>query len=341
VSPASSWPNQPSRPPASGGAARQVEQLRTRDTDEAEHIVTETYRPHRLWVTDAQNLDFDIRRARFGQTIAGLLSYGHPVQLHTVELTDFHLNLTLQGRAASTSGRSGPLGPLITVPGQAVIFKVGEPAHMTLSADCRRLSLMAPRARVEEELERLLGRSLPDPLQFEEAIRTEVGELWKPAVQLVIEELDRGSGILTLPGVSDHLEGLLIDGLLLAQGHNYRELVFRETPPGPSGAIARAAELLQELPGEPWTVVRLAQRVSLSVRALQYGFRRDFDLSPMAYLRRVRLQQAHRLLLAGSPNDVTVRGVAIQCGLMHLGRFAHGYRQMFGESPSDTLVRRL
>ena len=319
-----------------GAAQPRTEQFRTQDTDEAQAVVAETYLPHRLWVSDAKGVDLNMSRARFGRTTGGVVSYGRAVQLHTEETTEFHVNIILDGRVAASSGRSEPL---ISAPGQAVVFKVGEPAHLTCSADARQLCLMTPQASVEDELERLLGRSLPAPLQFEQTLRTDVGRLWQPAVQFVVEELNSGSGVLTRPGVSEHLEGLLVDGLLLAHPHNYRELIFRESAPGAAGPISRAAELLEEFPGEPWTVVQLAQQVNLSVRALQYGFKRDFELPPMAYLRRVRLQQAHRRLLAASPNSTTVRAVALGLGLTHLGRFATAYRQMFSESPSDTLAR--
>ncbi len=96
---------------------------------------------------------------------------------------------------------------------------------------------------------------------------------------------------------------------------------------------------MEELPQEQWTVVRLAQEVHLSVRALQYGFKRDFDLPPMAYLKRVRLRRAHAALMASSPEITTVSAVALECGFFHLSRFAATYRQAFGEPPSRTLRR--
>lgn len=321
-----------------GPAQSRTERFRTHDAGEAEHIVTETYLPHELWVSDAHGVDFSITRAQFGQTTGGVVSYGQTIQIHTEETTDFHVNVVLEGRGASSSGRSEPLN---VSPGQAFLFKVGEPAHLTWSADCRQLALKTPRAKIESELEKLLGRHLPKPLAFEAGLRVEVGQLWRSAVDLVAGGLDQGSEVLTCSSVGEHLEGLLINGLLLTQSHNYRELVFRDTRPGPAGAIGRAAELLEELPHEPWTVVVLAQQVGLSVRALQYGFNRDFELPPMAYLRQVRLRQARNRLQDASPNTTTVRAVALECGLTHLGRFAAAYRRTFGESPSETLAKQL
>jgi AraC-like DNA-binding protein len=328
---------QPTKPcpreaPSRGGTERK----QTRDPDEAEQIVAEAYLPHRLLRTTGAEIDMELVSARFGEVTAGLLSYGQTIHLQTGETSDFHVNVTLDGRAAS---RSGGEDPLLTTHGQAIVFPVGEPAQVTWSGDARHLCLMASRASVEGELEQLLGRSLPKRLAFDRALRTDVSELWQPAIELVRRELEEPRGLLTRPVVARHVEGLVVDGLLLSQPHNYQDFLHQAAAPGRAGAVARAAELMEERPTEAWTVVRLAQEVHLTVRALQYGFKRDFDMPPMAYLRQVRLRCAHAALLASSPEITTVRAVAVECGHLHMSRFAAAYRQAFGESPSKTLAR--
>jgi AraC-like DNA-binding protein len=57
----------------------------------------------------------------------------------------------------------------------------------------------------------------------------------------------------------------------------------------------------------------------------------------MMYLRRLRLHHVHAELAAHSPDSVTVTMVAGRWGFVHLGRFAGQYRQLFGETPSETL----
>ncbi len=103
--------------------------------------------------------------------------------------------------------------------------------------------------------------------------------------------------------------------------------------------IKRAVELIEERPAEPWTSVGLATELHLSVRALQAGFKREMGMTPMAYLRMVRLQRAHAALREGSPGETTVQTVALSVGLLHQGRFAVNYRAIFGETPSETLRR--
>jgi AraC-like DNA-binding protein len=306
--------------------------------DEAEKIVTEAYLPNRLLRTTNAEIDMELVSAHLGEVTAGLLSYGQTIHLQTADATQFHVNVTLEGRGASRSGRGDPL---ISTRGQAIVFPVGEPAQLTWSADARHLCLMATRASLEGELEHLLGRSLPTRLAFDQCLRSDVGRQWQPGIELVRQELENPQGLLARPRVVRHLEGLVVDGLLLTQPHNYHDLLHKAAAPGSTGAITRATALMEELPGESWTVVRLAQEVHLSVRALQYGFKRDFNMTPMAYLKRVRLRHAHEALEVANPEITTVQAIAADCGFFHMGRFAAAYRESFGEPPSRTLARRL
>jgi AraC-like DNA-binding protein len=56
----------------------------------------------------------------------------------------------------------------------------------------------------------------------------------------------------------------------------------------------------------------------------------------MAYLRRVRLEQAHRDLRDATAADVTVTAVASRWGFT-ASRFTEHYRAAYGQLPSQTL----
>ncbi len=70
---------------------------------------------------------------------------------------------------------------------------------------------------------------------------------------------------------------------------------------------------------------------------LQEEFRRRLGTGPATVLREVRLARAHRALVEAGAT--TVADVAHACGFGHLGRFAHDYRDRYGELPSDTARR--
>ncbi|WP_223242964.1 helix-turn-helix domain-containing protein [Streptomyces sp. CBMA123] len=84
----------------------------------------------------------------------------------------------------------------------------------------------------------------------------------------------------------------------------------------------------------------IAAAAFVTPRALQYAFRRHLDTTPLGYLRRVRLDAAHRELLAADPGGATVAGIAMRWGFAHQGHFAGLYREAYHRSPGDTLRER-
>ncbi|EXG82728.1 hypothetical protein CryarDRAFT_3929 [Cryptosporangium arvum DSM 44712] len=72
----------------------------------------------------------------------------------------------------------------------------------------------------------------------------------------------------------------------------------------------------------------------MTPRTVPIAFRRHLGTTPMAYLRRVRLDRAHADLLAAVPGEgATVAGVAARWGYGQPGRFAGDYRAAYGRLP--------
>lgn len=107
-------------------------------------------------------------------------------------------------------------------------------------------------------------------------------------------------------------------------------------PPGAHWALARRArELMHAQLDQPPSVLALCQQLGVSRRTLQNGFQAALGVSPLAYLRAVRLNAARQALkTAGS-----VTAAATHLGFWHFGHFAHDYQQMFGELPSESFRR--
>jgi AraC-like DNA-binding protein len=87
------------------------------------------------------------------------------------------------------------------------------------------------------------------------------------------------------------------------------------------------------------TAADMAEAAHVTVRAVQLAFRRHLDMTPLQYLRRVRLDHAHHDLLAADPAAPTVTGIAHRWGFRNPSRFAAFYRQSYGVSPRHTLHR--
>ena len=115
----------------------------------------------------------------------------------------------------------------------------------------------------------------------------------------------------------------------------------RSLPPTPAtrrSRLRRALEFINEHADEPISLSEIAIAARLSPRGLQAAFRRRLDTTPLAHLRSVRMQRAHRDLQNAEPGDgLSVAAVAARWGFAHLGRFAIEYRRRFGIYPSQTL----
>lgn len=103
------------------------------------------------------------------------------------------------------------------------------------------------------------------------------------------------------------------------------------------GVLRRAMAYIDDNAHRDITVVDIADHLRVTSRALQLLFRRHRDCTPLEYVRRVRLDYAHRDLLAGSRETTSVSTVARRWGFTHLGRFAVYYREYYGQSPHVTL----
>ncbi|MFF9086392.1 helix-turn-helix domain-containing protein [Streptomyces sp. NPDC014991] len=102
--------------------------------------------------------------------------------------------------------------------------------------------------------------------------------------------------------------------------------------------LRRALAYIDDHADQPVTVADIAAAAHVTVRALQYAFRRHLDTTPLAHLRRVRLAHARQDLLNADPGaGATVASIAARWGFHHPGRFASLYRQAFGRNPHESL----
>jgi transcriptional regulator GlxA family with amidase domain len=196
---------------------------------------------------------------------------------------------------------------------------------------------------VEAHLSDMLDAALPEPLRFALGmdVSTGYGRSWLSIFRLLVDELDRTDDSLVNHrlGASGFADAL-IRGLLLAQPHNYSDMLADTTRSVvPSRAVTIARDLIESHPEWDHTVSSLAREAGVSTRALQKGFARHLGVGPKQYLTTVRMRRARSELRAKQCDTVTVRQVAARWGLGHAGRFASEYHKRFGELPSETLAK--
>ncbi|KPU96783.1 hypothetical protein APR50_02625 [Variovorax paradoxus] len=111
----------------------------------------------------------------------------------------------------------------------------------------------------------------------------------------------------------------------------------------PPGTVARrhivalAREYMRAHADEAISVPDLCAATGVSRRALQYAFEDVVHLSPVTYLRVMRLNRVRRELQTHRRDSIG--DVAARWGFWHLSRFAADYSRLFGELPSATRAR--
>ncbi|MGU7770807.1 helix-turn-helix domain-containing protein [Burkholderia sp. MR1-5-21] len=153
----------------------------------------------------------------------------------------------------------------------------------------------------------------------------------------LIDDAQRNPGCLeyaaTRKMFRDAMLGMFLDALDQAAGAERRDITHATY----SDIVRRCEKHLRERPEEPVTVLELCRALRCSRRTLQTGFQRVADVTPVAYLRTIRLNAVRRLLRTTSAQQVGVGEAAASWGFTHLGYFAREYRDLFGELPSQTL----
>ncbi|ODR01947.1 hypothetical protein BHQ21_22895 [Mycobacterium sherrisii] len=282
---------------------------------------------------------------------AGTLSFTHrsrrlgPI---TVLDVDFHNKVRVNGGdnrphyhvtlpVATHAGGNGL--PLYSKPSPTVYRPEGDAAVSDYSG--RLLAVMIDRCAVEDALANVLGRPITSQIDCRPTMPAGAQPVlsWMRMVSLFAEQLFQPGSAVHQPMVGMPFVESVVHGLLLAADHPYRAALQGAPTEFQPRAVRAAVAVMEAEADQPLTVSALAALSYVSVRALQEGFRRYYGVTPMAYLREVRLRRAHRMLLDSDPAAVTVAGVAHRWGFTNAGRFAALHAARYHEAPSETLRR--
>jgi AraC-like DNA-binding protein len=314
--------------PSFGRALRGCRLFESDDLDETRELISRVMQPHALIPTGREpgvaHMDF----AKVGKLGLGTIAFGDAMHVDVEFVDDYYLMMfCVRGTAEVRS-----LGRTVRVDrDNAVLCAPGQPFDALLSPDCEQFVLridpdtftshMGPRAQ-----------SLPS--------RVPVGSVALRGWQQQLQLLTGSEQILTYarenPVIGTQFEGLLME--LLVAGLDEVRQGARPASLSP-GFVKRAEDFMQANFGGQLQLADVALAVGVPERTLLDGFQRFKGVSPIQYLRTVRLEHARQALRDG-PAHARVAEVALACGFAHLGRFSIAYREQFGELPSDTLRNR-
>jgi len=100
--------------------------------------------------------------------------------------------------------------------------------------------------------------------------------------------------------------------------------------------IAKAIELINDNFDQQLRVESIANELGMSVSGFHYHFKEVTAMSPLQYQKRLRLQEARRLLLVGGLNTTDV---AFRVGYNDSSHFSREYKGLFGLPPKQDMKR--
>jgi AraC-like DNA-binding protein len=300
-------------------------------------IITETYAPSRLDVLGpARDFDLKVRMSRLPGLGFGRVQFGTDVRVTALPPSCYVLCLASKGSLNVISDRSTH-----TVSGsRGVIMYPHEPTYFeNWSPGTELITVRIDAELLERQLTQILGRPVIDPVRFRPDFDLASGDsaALGRALEMLRIELTQHDGIARNLRGASLLTDVVTTSLVLSQPNNFSDLIHQPVKGCPPGPLQEALELIEVDPMAFTTVGDLAKRVHASVRALEEGFKKHLDTTPMAYLRQVRLSRVHSELRFADPTTNTVGRIATRWGFRQLGRFASVYRDCFGELPAETL----
>lgn len=117
-----------------------------------------------------------------------------------------------------------------------------------------------------------------------------------------------------------------------AQGLQLRQIVSAGAP---AQRIATAMRWLKDHFAEPLRIESLAKRVRMSPSAFHLHFKCVTAMSPLQYQKRLRLQEARRLMLS---EGLDAGEAAFRVGYESPSQFSREYRRMFGAPPRQDVA---
>jgi AraC-like DNA-binding protein len=310
------------------------EEFRSHDPDEAHAWLRKAYADHHLKISgSSENFRFSCDVTRLDGMTFGRLTHSMAV---VVDVFDGLRNLAIVEHRNGEPARLS-IGP------ESINLRIGEcfllPPDRPYVAAWNSVGAIVTTLAFEDLQRDALG--LVDreavSLDFTRPITPAASRHWSQTIRYVQSVVSK-SPLLTAAPLARRELGWLVSSAVLACFPNStldaQSVSYAGDTPQ---TLRRALSFIDEHAGEPITLNEIAVAARLSPRGLQAAFRRHLDTTPLAHLRRVRMDRAHWDLQNAEPGRTTVAALAARWGFTHLGRFAIDYRRRYGTHPSQTL----
>ena len=301
--------------------------------DEVQAKVGTAFKPHQfIPARHTSILSSRLHQFAMGQVSFHRLKYGASVKVDPECLEDFFLiQMPVNGRAEINCGDC----TLTSSCQQGVVLNPTQRLTMRYDSDCDQLMLRIDRRELEQICSRYLGHSVKHPVEFDCHLDWQNSPAWIHMLEYIMQMQKDLPGCLQQPLITRQLEELVISTLLSQQPNNYSQELSGDHRPLAPRHVKRVEEYIEAHAQESLSPAILAEIADVSVRTLYAGFREFRHMSPMEFLRSVRLQRIHEAL-SRPEHQASVTDTAMYWGFSHMGRFSQEYQKLFGEKPSET-----
>ncbi len=181
----------------------------------------------------------------------------------------------------------------------------------------------------QREMSQLMVDShLPPPRVRQASRGMATGEVTLPLLTAFQRLIDLLAEPVDIPILAPIIQREIIYRLLVGdQGARLRQIASAGSQ---SNQIARAIEWLKSNFTRPLRIDELAAQVRMSTSTFHHHFRSMTALSPLQFQKKLRLQEARRLMLAENLDAATA---AFQVGYESPSQFSREYGRLFGAPP--------
>jgi AraC-like DNA-binding protein len=180
----------------------------------------------------------------------------------------------------------------------------------------------------------MMDRNLPLPLAQPPSRGLATGEITLPLLEAFQRLIDLLAAPQDIPILAPIIQREIFYRLLVGdQGAHLRQMA---TVGSRSHRIAQAIDWLKGNFARPVRVDDLASRVSMSKTTFHHHFRTMTAMSPLQYQKRLRLNEAKRLMLTERLDAATA---ALQVGYESASQFSREYARLFGAPPLRDILK--
>lgn len=317
---------------------RVPERITTRDPESARTEVAHLLSTHSLSVTGSPAaFEAHLASGDAGAVRLLELDYGTDIRIRRAPIDDYvviviPLSGWLRMRLADATVVAQPYRTMAIVGND-------QPVDVSWPASTRVVMARLGRAALTSALGILLPRTGLEPVRVASVpISGSEGFAIYGAVQLIARAFDVFGSPEAVPAVQSRLlaQQMLVT-TLLAVPHSFSARLHESAAPAPDAKVQAAMRLVAAERSGERTILGLAAELGISLRSLELGFRHELNTTPHEYLRTSRLARVHEELARADARRTTVSAIASKWGFANHGRFARAYRELFGESPAQTL----